>query len=90
MPSHAVLVSSDSKTNPTRAIASYTAAEDGELVLGITGSSSSESSNGLRIMSTGTINAGGAHNMIVCVYVLNQGQYLQVSGWSNSRIYKLY
>lgn len=88
--SHAVLVSSNSATNPTLAIASYTAAEDEEIVLGLTGSNPSESSNGLRIMSTGTINAGGAHNMCVCVYVLNRGQYLQVSGWSNARIYKLY
>ena len=88
--SHAVLVSSNNATNPTLAIASYTATEDGEIVLGLTGSCPSESSNGLRIMSTGTINAGGAHNMLVCVYVLNQGQYLQVSGWSNARIYKLY
>ena len=59
------------------------------MIVGIAGHGGSISSNGKQLFSTGNIVAGGAHKMLTCSYILEKGQYLTMSGWANTRIYKL-
>ena len=86
--SSVALISSDSQTNPTLAVATYTAEGDGECVICIAGSSPQLKTDGNVLLNTGSFAAGGAHTMILSVILLNKNQSVIVKGWSNARIYK--
>ncbi len=68
---------------------SYTATED-EFVLFMGGHQSSVSTDGVQILYTGLITAGGAHKYNVAIFKLSKGNCVSgTGGWGENRIYRI-